>query len=68
MSDHTEKRFLRFPPELGDGERYVVAPIDALLEYVDHIAVWANESELGETLTIELVSMTAEDYDGLPEI
>jgi hypothetical protein len=54
-------------PELADGDHWSV--FDTLEEVIEIIREWkANEPAEGESFTVELVEMSQEEVDALPEI
>lgn len=34
---------------------------------IDNIAVWLEESEIGDKITIDVINMSEEDYNNLPD-
>lgn len=63
-----KERYLKLPPELGDGDHCTVQPLSELDVVRDSLEVWASEGSAGDTVSVEIVEMTPEEFEGLPEI
>ncbi len=64
--------FLKMPPELGDGYAYqaIPLPLDGHARRVigEAFADWANEATKGDDISFEIIHMTQEEFDELPEL
>ena len=64
-----KKVFYKLSPELGDGMNHQIVDSQGML---DAISAWSTESKsgwyVGESFTVECVSMTQEEFDALPEL
>jgi len=67
MTTTRKRTYFKLPPNLGDGySSEVVEMIDSLV--LERLQAWADESMPGESIEIECVEMTAEEFEALPEL
>lgn len=62
------KRFFKLSPELVDGDHW--SPVESKSDVLQAVADWIDEHgpEVGESFSVEVVSMTQEEVDELPEL
>jgi hypothetical protein len=70
-----EKRYLKLPPEMADGQNCTLHPLDDMSEHdarvlADNLHAWAmdTQAEPGEVLELTVVALTDEAFEALPEI
>lgn len=64
----TKQRYLKLPPELGDGDHATVQPLSAIDVVRDSLKVWAAEGLPGDSVSVQIVEMTVDEFEALPEI
>lgn len=70
MSDKSKPR-LRLSPELSDGQNYEIINLDGAVEvFREKLADWREHSgtTVGEGFRIDIVWMTDEEVEALPEL
>lgn len=75
-SETSEKRrYLKLPPEMGDGQHWTVHKLDRMDEHSARelsgiIHAWAHDTEAkpGDSFTIGVVAMTPEEVEALPDV
>lgn len=62
------KPFVKLSPELTDGEHWT--PVDRKTPFLDAISMWwdAFHDDVGAHFEIEVIEMTQEEVDALPDI
>lgn len=63
-----KKLWFRLSPELVDGEHWT--PVETPAQVVDAVKMWCSEmgNLEGESFTVEVIALTQEEFDALPEI
>ena len=62
-------KFLKVPSELGDGQHSeIVDASTPTLDFSHRIEEWFEDSTVGEKIEFEVVEMTQDEFDNLPEI
>ena len=57
-----KKRYLKLPPEVGDGQHHEIAPLDGIEE---KLWLWLCNARQHEAITISFVELTDEQFDSL---
>lgn len=64
-----KKKYLKVSPELWDGSAWTIIDYDRPEVLSDLIEAWrANDPFVGDSFTVELVEMTEEEVEVLPEV
>jgi len=63
-----KKLYYKLSPELVDGDHWT--PVGSIDQVLASVKLWCEEfgREEGESFTVEIISMTDEEFDALPEI
>ena len=64
-------KVLKIPPELVDGDHWtVMKPVElqGASPLMDSLRYFTEHSDTGDTVTLEVVEMTQEEFDALPDI
>jgi hypothetical protein len=64
------KKYIRACPELGDGSSPSIYKLEELRELGEMIAELVSDGtyEVGETFTLEVIELSDEAFDALPEL
>lgn len=66
------RTYFKLPPELGDGQHYSICDTDkrGVELLLEHIRTWAEEMRRcpGESFELEVIALTDEELEALPEI
>lgn len=73
-----KKKYIKMPPETQDGSAWVPYPVKPVmlgesnvhaLTIGEHLMAWAHENaEVGDRITIEIIELTDDEFEALPEI
>lgn len=62
-----KKRYIKVPPELVDGQNWTVMEPDSQ-DLLRTLSDWAENGDVGDGADLEIVEMTQEQIDALPDI
>ncbi len=62
-----KKRYIKVPPELGDGDNWTVMESSSDI-WQEVLSSWADNSYVGDVITFSIVEMTEEEFNALPPI
>ena len=64
-----KNRYFKIPPEMVDGENWSIVAIDDIETLKRILGDWAKEGPiLGDQITIEIIEMSNEEVEALPEL
>lgn len=62
-------KMLKVPPEWADGSSWTVLSLSDAEEYASRLlSEWLEEAEPGESVELEVVEMSEEEIDALPDL